>query len=221
MTDAEQLLTDLRARGVSFWLSFTADGVRAHMAGPLTDDDRAALAARRPAVFACLLSEAQLSAEINNAEPFADSDVRFADYVPGEALPSADPEQLAPDVDDDGNPVERDDDAPRGPMVIPESPLADAERAELARLCGDDWPRAERDWRGRLRALLAALRGRERGTDDPPPVVPAGAILVCVNARARRCKAGAEVYLWTWSGAPAWYRADRHPLPALAETPAE
>jgi hypothetical protein len=62
MTDAEQLLTDLRARGVRLGLSFTAAGLTPTFGGNLSADDRAALAARREGLLQLLLREARLAA---------------------------------------------------------------------------------------------------------------------------------------------------------------
>jgi hypothetical protein len=61
MTPAN-LLAALRARGVRCALVFTAQGMDLDVQGPLTDDDRAALAAHREGLVAALLDEARLAA---------------------------------------------------------------------------------------------------------------------------------------------------------------
>jgi hypothetical protein len=57
------LLARLRAGGAHLWLTFDRSGTVTHLAGTLTDADRALLATQREALIALLLEEARAAVD--------------------------------------------------------------------------------------------------------------------------------------------------------------
>jgi hypothetical protein len=72
------LLTAIRARGCRLSVRFGADGVTPTFGGPLTDEDRKALAEHREALVALLLAEARLAAaQHDDDDAAADRPIRW------------------------------------------------------------------------------------------------------------------------------------------------
>jgi hypothetical protein len=80
MTDALQLLTALRARGIRLGLVEDERGLTPTFGGSITDDDRAALAAHREGLLQLILQEAR--AEAARRDDDAAAQAREVDFAP-------------------------------------------------------------------------------------------------------------------------------------------